>query len=204
MLFALLSFGTIAMRSTQEDISNAGNISHVQQARYLAEVGLHHASALFQQQGTYLLAQRRPREVITLTQDGLVRYWLPNLNDPNAPEALQRELRTPPFPALTEGPAPVSLARSRVPSYEVRVEGFSDAGAPPGQELSQSDLGTTPQRFCLAHFTSRGVISSQANPEETTKALDEAAWRASLEVHVERSLKAGLTIGPLLLSRCGP
>lgn len=203
-LFALLSLGTIAMRSTQQDIANAGNIKRVKQARALAEIGLQHAATLLQQQGSYLLNLRRPREVMTLRQDGLVRYWLPNAADPEAAEVLQREVRTPPFPALTEGPSPLDLAPSRVPSYEVRVSGLLDAGAPPGQELSQGDLGTPQQRFCLVELTSSGVISSTAEPERTSLELDERAWRTSLQLHVEQSLKASLTVGPFLISRCGP
>jgi len=203
-LFGLLSLGLIAMRSAQDDVANAGNIRRTKQAQYLAEVGLHHAATLLQQQGNYLLSQRGPREYLTITQSGVVRYWLPNPVDPEAAPTLQKELNTPPFPALIEGPSPLELGALRVPSYEVRVEGFSDAGAPPGQEISQDDLGTPQQRFCLLQFSSRGFIASQDNPEATSQALGELAWRASLVLHVERQLKAGLVVGPFLIPACGP
>jgi len=203
-LFGLLSLGIIAMRSAQEDIASAGNLRGSKQAQYLAEIGLHHASTLLQQQGSYLLSQRGPREYMTLTQRGLLRYWLPNPVDPEAAPSLQRELNTPPFPALIEGPNPLDLSVTRVPSYEVRIEGFADAGAPPGQEISQEDLGTPRQRFCLIQLSARGFIASQENPGDTQQALNELAWRASLTLHVEHQLKAGLVFGPFLIQSCGP
>lgn len=202
-LFGLLSLGLIAMRSAQDDIASAGNLRRTKQAQYLAEVGLHHAATLLQQQGNYMLSQRGPREYMTLTQRGTVRYWLPNPLDPEAAPTLQRELNTPPFPALVDGPDPLGLSATRVPSYEVRIEGFADAGAPPGQEISQDDLGTPRQRFCLIQLSARGFIASQENPEDTRQVLNELAWRASLTLHVEHQLKAGLVFGPFLIQSCG-
>lgn len=202
-LFGLLSLGLIAMRSAQDDIANAGNIRRNKQAQYLAEVGLHHAATLIQQQGNYLLNQRGPKEYLTITQNGVVRYWLPNPIDPEAAPSLQRELNSPPFPALIDGPDPLDLSAFRVPSYEVRIEGFRDAAPPPGQESSQDDNGTTKQIFCLIQLSARGFIASQENPNETSQSQNELEWRTSLTLHVEYQLKAALIFGPFLIPSCG-
>ena len=201
--FALLGLGALSLRSSHQDVSSAGNLRRVKQARYVAEVALHHAVALMQQQGSYLMSLRRPNEVLFVQSDGLVRFALPplNLGDPYRP---QREVMTLPFPAFTEGPDPLNLGAGRIPSYEVRVDGFADGGAPPGQELSQSDLGTPRQRFCVMQFTATGFVASAPLPSATTRASDEGAWRASLELVAEQQLKAGVVVGPFLISSCAP
>ena len=201
--FALLGLGALSLRSSHQDVSSAGNLRRAKQARYVAEVGLHHAVALLQQQGSYLMSLRRPGEALFVQSDGEVVFALPplNLGEPYRP---QRTVETLPFPALVEGPDPLNLGAGRVPSYEVRVDGFSDGGAPPGQELSQSDLGTPRQRFCVMQFTATGYVSSTPLPSSTTRAADEGAWRASLELVAEHQLKAGVVVGPFLISSCAP
>jgi len=201
--FALLGLGALSLRSSHQDVSSAGALRRATQARYVAEVGLHHAAALMQQQGSYLMGLRRPGEALFVQSDGLVRYALPplNLGDPYRP---QRQVQGSPFVALSEGPAPLNLGPGRVPSYEVRVDGFADGGAPPGQELGQSDLGTPRQRFCVMEFTATGYVASTPLPTPTARAADEDAWRASLELVAEQQLKAAVVVGPFLISSCAP
>ena len=50
VLFALLGLGLLSMRHTYQDMSSAGNLRRAKQARYIADIGVHHALTLFQQQ----------------------------------------------------------------------------------------------------------------------------------------------------------
>ena len=193
VLFALISLGLLSLRFTYQDMSSAGNLRQAKQARYVAELGLHHAITLMQQQGNYLLRLRQGNEYLVIKSDGVIDYYRRN----NAGVAnKQRSIDLPPFPALNEGPTALGSIKTRVPSYEIKVEGITQGTAPSGQELSQSDLGTTRQHFCLMHFSARGFIAEQTLPKLNPNELSDEEWKASLELVAEHRLKAALTLGP--------
>ena len=89
-----------------------------------------------------------------------------------------------------------------MPSYEVRIEGITDGTPPPGQELSQSDLGTPRQSFCLIQVSSRGYLSQLELPEGNVELLTDQEWRTSAELIAEHKVKAALTVGPFMIQSC--
>ena len=199
VLFALMGLGMLSLRFTHQEISSAGNLRQAKQARYVAEIGLHHVITLLQQQGNYLLNIRQNGEFMQIKSDGTVEYYS---RDNAGVEKKQRSINLPAFSAFAEGPAALGLTQNRVPSYEIRVDGITDGPTPPGQELSQSDLGTPRQSFCLVHFNARGYIAESTFPETQRDQMNEETWRASLELLAEHRLKAGVIIGPFLIPGC--
>ena len=198
VLFALISLGLLSLRFTYQDISSAGNLKQAKQARYVAELGLHHAITLMQQQGTYILRSRQGPESLVIKSDGIVDYYR---RDQAGVIVKQRSLNLGQFPALTDGPAPLGMS-NRVASYEITLEGITEGTAPSGQELSQSDLGTARQHFCLVQFSARGFVAEQTLPNLNRDQITEEAWRRSLDLVAEHRLKAALTLGPFMVSSC--
>ena len=199
VLFALISLGLLSLRSTHQEVSSAGNLRQAKQARYVAELGLHHAITLLQQQGSYLLGLRQSGENLLIDSNGDVTYFSSNADDE---DVIRRSLNLPRFPAVRSGPGLLGIVQNRIPSYEVRIEGITAGPPPPGQELSQSDLGTPKQHFCLVHFSSRGFIATNNLPRLNRDELSERAWRASLELVAEHRIKAGVVLGPFLIPSC--
>jgi hypothetical protein len=199
VLFALMGLGLLSMRHTYHDMSSAGNLRRAKQARFIAEVGANHAITLMQQQGSYLLGLRQPNDILELNHLGVLSYI--SINNAGI-EALRMQINTPPLNAFDQGPKPVGELVSQVPSYEVRIEGITDGTPPPGQELSQSDLGTPRQSYCMIQVTSRGYLSRAALPEENSEALTEEQWKAAAELVAEHRVKAALTVGPFMIQSC--
>jgi hypothetical protein len=199
VMFALMSLGLLSLRFTHQDMSSAGNLRQSKQARYVAELGLHHAITLMQQQGNYLLRTRQGPEYLVIKSNGDVDFYKRNAAGDTIK---QRTIQLPIFPALTEGPKPLGLIQNRIPSYEIKVEGFSAGTAPAGQELSQSDLGTPRQHFCLMHFSARGFITEQSLSQLNREDMNEEEWRRSLDLVAEHRLKSAITLGPFLISSC--
>ena len=46
VLFALMGLGLLSMRHTYQDMSSAGNLRRTTQARFIAEMGVHHTLTL--------------------------------------------------------------------------------------------------------------------------------------------------------------
>lgn len=199
VMFALLSLGLLSMRHTFQDVSGAGNLKRAKQARYVAEVGAHHAATLLQQQGSYLLALRQPGDLLEVDSLGRIRYISRN---PAGVEQVRHIVETDPFPALIQGPAPLGDVGTHIASYRVRVEGITDGPPPPGQELSQSDLGTPRQSYCLIQLSSRGYAARTSLPENEREALTEEQWLQAAEGVAEHQIKAALTVGPFIIPGC--
>ena len=199
VLFALLGLGLLSMRHTYHNMSSAGNLRRAKQARYIAEIGAHHAITLLQQQGSYLLNLRQANDILELNHLGVMSYITRN----NAGvETLRMQVNTIPMEVFTQGPDPLGSLLSQVPSYEVRIEGITDGTPPPGQELSQSDLGTPRQSFCLIQVSSRGYLSQLELPEGNVELLTDQEWRTSAELIAEHKVKAALTVGPFMIQSC--
>ena len=199
VLFALLGLGLLSMRHTYHNMSSAGNLRRAKQARYIAEIGAHHAITLLQQQGSYLLNLRQANDILELNHLGVMSYITRN----NAGvETLRMQINTTPMEVFTQGPEPLGALISQVPSYEVRIEGITDGTPPPGQELSQSDLGTPRQSFCLIQVSSSGYLSQLELPEGNVELLTDQEWRASAELIAEHKVKAALTVGPFMIQSC--
>lgn len=199
VLFALLGLGLLSMRYTYHDMSSAGNLRRAKQARFIAEVGAHHALALIQQQGSYLLNLRRPNDVLELNHLGVLSFI--SRNNVGV-ETLRMQINTTPLNAFEQGPEPLGSLTQQVPSYEVRIEGITDGIPPPGQELSQSDLGTPRQSFCMVQVTSRGYLSRSELPEHNNEALTDEQWRFAADLIAEHRVKAALTLGPFMIQSC--
>ena len=199
VLFALLGLGLLSMRYTYHDMSSAGNLRRAKQARFIAEVGAHHALALLQQQGSYLLNLRQPNDVLELNHLGILSFI--SRNNVGV-ETLRMQVNTTPLNAFEEGPKPLGGLVSQVPSYEVRIEGITDGVPPPGQELSQSDLGTPRQSFCMVQVTSRGYLSQSELPEHDNAALTDEEWKTNADLVAEHRVKAALTLGPFMIQSC--
>lgn len=199
VLFALIGLGLLSMRHTYQDMSSVGNLRRATQARFIAEMGAHHAITLLQQQGSYLLGLRQPGDLLELDSLGVLSYV--NRNAAGV-ENVRQQLNTPPFPGLTDGPAPLGEVRSQRASYRVRVEGITDGPPPPGQELSHSDLGTPRQSYCLIQVSSRGYLSRLDLPENERENLTESEWRAAARDVAEHRVKVAITVGPFMIQGC--
>jgi hypothetical protein len=199
VLFALLGLGLLSMRHTYQDMSSVGNLRRATQARFVAEMGAHHAITLVQQQGSYLLGLRQPGDLLELNSQGLLSYINRN---PAGIENVRQQLNTPPFPGLTEGPTPLGELRSQHASYRVRIEGITDGPPPPGQELSQTDLGTPRQSYCLIQVSSHGYLSRLDLPETERANLTEGEWRAAARDVAEHRVKVAITVGPFMIQGC--
>ena len=199
VLFALLGLGLLSMRHTYQDMSSAGNLRRAKQARYIADIGAHHAITLLQQQGSYLLSLRQPDDILELNHLGVMKYISRN---PAGIETPRMQIHTTPFNALNNGPSPLGDLVSQRPSYEVRIEGITDGPPPPGQELSQSDLGTPRQSYCMFQINSRGYLSTVELPEHDNESLTDEQWRAAAELVSEHRIKAALTLGPFMIQSC--
>ena len=199
VMFALLGLGLLSMRHTYHDMSSAGNLRRAKQARFIAEVGAHHAITLLQQQGSYLLSLRQANDILELNHLGALKYISRNQV---GIETLRTQVQTTPLNAFTQGPEPLGTLLRQVPSYEVRIEGITDGPAPPGQELSQSDLGTPRQSYCLIQVSSRGYLSQQELPEADNAALTDDEWKAASEMVAEHRVKAAITVGPFMINSC--
>ena len=199
VLFALLGLGLLSMRHTYQDMSSAGNLRRAKQARYIADIGVHHALTLFQQQGSYLLSLRQPNDVLELNHLGVLKFISRN---PAGVETPRMQIETVPLRALSEGPAPIGDLVSQRPSYEVRIEGITDGPPPPGQELSQSDIGSPRQSYCMIQVNSRGYLSRLELPEHSNEELTEEQWREAAELVSEHRVKAAVTLGPFNIQSC--
>ena len=199
VLFALLGLGLLSMRHTYQDMSSAGNLRRAKQARYIADIGAHHALTLFQQQGSYLLSLRQPNDILELNHLGVLKYISRN---PAGVETPRMQIETTPINIFDEGPSPLGDLVSQQPSYEVRIEGIIDGPPPPGQELSQSDLGTPRQSYCMLQLNSRGYLSRIELPEHNNEELTEAQWREAAELVAEHRVKAAVTLGPFMIQSC--
>lgn len=199
VLFALLGLGLLSMRHTYQDMSSAGNLRRAKQSRYIADVGAHHALTLMQQQGSYLLSLRQPNDILLLNHLGVLKYITRN---PAGVEVSRMSIETSPLNAFAWGPAPLGDLVSQVPSYEVRIEGIIDGPAPPGQELSQSDLGTPRQSYCMFQINSRGYLSRLELPEHNNENLTDVQWREAAELVAEHHVKAAVTLGPFMIQSC--
>lgn len=199
VLFALLGLGLLSMRHTYQDMSSAGNLRRAKQARYIADIGAHHATTLLQQQGSYLLSLRQPDDILELNHLGIMKYISRN---PAGIETPRMQIQTTPLNALNNGPSPLGDLVSQRPSYEVRIEGITDGPPPPGQELSQSDLGTPRQSYCMFQMNSRGYLSTVELPEHDNESLTDEQWRAAAELVSEHRIKAALTLGPFMIQSC--
>ena len=199
VLLALLGLGLISLQYTHQDLSSAGNLRQSKQARYVSEVGLHHAITLMQNQGAYLLTQRQPDEFLVLTSTNEVRYML---RAQNGDESQRLVLNLPPFLAFDDGPPPLGRVQSLVPSYQVRIDGITQGPTPPGQELSVTDLGTPQPLFCLVHFNAYGYISPEPLPNLLQQEIGQEAWKANFERIAEQHIKAAVVLGPFLIPSC--
>ena len=199
VLFALLGLGLLSMRHTYQDMSSVGNLRRTTQARFIAEMGAHHAITLIQQQGNYILGIRQPGDLLELNSQGLLSYISRN---PAGIENVRQQINTQPFPALTEEPSPLGDIGSQIPSYRVRIEGITNGPPPPGQELSQSDLGTPQQSYCMIQLSSYGYLSRLDLPETERVKLTWAEWRAAASDVAEHRVKVGITLGPFIIQSC--
>ena len=199
VLLALLGLGLISLQYTHQDLSSAGNLRQSKQARYVSEIGLHHAITLMQSQGAYLLAQRQPDEFLILTSTNEVRYML---RAQNGEESQRLVLNLPPFLAFDDGPSPLGRVQSQVPSYQVRIDGITQGPPPPGQELSVTDLGTPQPLFCLIQFNAYGYIAPEPLPNLLQQEVGQEDWKANFERIAEHHTKAAVVLGPFLIPSC--
>lgn len=199
VLFALTSLGLLSMRHTVQDVSSAGNLRRAKQARYVAEMGAHHAATLIQQQGTYLLSLRQPNDLLEIDNLGNVRFIARNVA---GIEQVRHIVQTGEFEGLIDGPAPLGNLGTQVPSYRVRIEGITDGPPPPGQEMSQSDLGTPKQSYCLIQLSSRGYVARIDLPQNEREQLTQEQWLRAAESIAEHQIKAALTVGPFMIQGC--
>lgn len=199
VLFALLGLGLLSMRHTYQDMSSAGNLRRATQARFVAETGAHHAITLLQQQGSYLLNIRRPGDVLELNSQGLLTYIHRNAA---GIENVRQQLNTEPFTGLTEGPSPLGELRGQRASYRVRIEGITDGPPPPGQELSQTDLGTPRQSYCLVQVSSYGYLARVDLPQNERDQLTDDEWLTAATDVAEHRVKVAITLGPYMIQGC--
>lgn len=178
VLFALLGLALLAMRSSTQSIAGSGNMRMTKQARYVAEVGLYHAMTLLAQEGDNLLRLREadPLSTIEVRSDGLVRILDKDGNQ------LGQQAR--PAPDLLDDA--LGDYAGVVPSYRVRVEGFTRAAPPAGFGAGEGN-----ELFCAMSFTATGFLADDALPEK--EALDGVATDTQFAEH---RVKAGVVLGP--------
>jgi hypothetical protein len=153
-----------------------------------------------QNQGAYLLTQRQDNEFLVLTSTNEVRYMH---RAPNGEETQRSVLNLPPFPVFEEG-SPSSLGRvqTQIPSYQIRIDGITQGPPPPGQELSNTDLGTPQPQFCLIHFNAYGYIAPTSLPLLLQQEAGAEEWQNSFEQIAEHHIKAAVVLGPFLIPNC--
>jgi len=152
ILFAMLGLGMLAMRSATQNIAGSGNLRLAKQARYVAEVGLHHAIKLMEVETDAILLgrSRAGGGVVTVNSAGNVKN--------KDGEAITVALGAPPVLSV-EPPALGAFQAALVPSYEVTLDGFK-AINPVGNSGGGGQAG-----FCRVEYTSRGFVASEALPD---------------------------------------
>ncbi len=199
IILALTLIGIVSVRNAQQENTGSGNYKNTKQAYYVAELGINHVITLLQQQGDYLLGQRLDNEYFEVDSNGKLQFYQHTpINKINLPTK-QINLSSSPF--LNQGPKPLG-SLGLVPSYKVRVEGFTPAPPPSGQELSMDGSGTRP-KFCLIEFTAQGFIAPTALPEmPKTGVITDINYRTNVEQVIEQRVKAAVILGPFLSNIC--
>jgi hypothetical protein len=194
ILFAMLSLGLLAMRSTTQNMAGAGNLRLNKQARYVAEVGLYHAITLMQQEGAILMGLRaRAVNRLQIDSTGAVRSVNGQGNEEQAVERAAPQV-------LAAGPAPLGphMAADLKTSYRVTVDGFSPGPAPAGYD--KEELARNGEVFCLMHFSSRGFVANADGPPGS----GELQGRNAADRYAEHGLEAAVVLGPFASDACRP
>lgn len=168
ILFAMLGLGMLAMRSATQNIAGSGNLRLNKQARYVAEIGVHHALRLARDKTEALLGARASDQTIEVDSAGAVKKVRDDVKDdiegmPGAPAVLAVE--------------PASLGAFQVgivPSYRVTIDGFVPVAAASGA-VGEVD--------CQMSFTSQGFVASEALPADLA-AIDPEARFATYTIRV--------------------
>lgn len=194
ILFAMLGLGLLAMRSSTQNIAGSGNLRMNKQARYIAELGLHHAITLMQQDGENLLRLRGLRTDSHLVIDSAGRVAA--VDDAGDEVA---NLARPAPSLLAAGPEALGQfggGSGLVPSYRVRVDGFT-----PGPPMAGFGLHETKREaradFCLMHFTAEGFVASTALPDQ-----EQLNAESGDERFAEHRVSAALVLGPYAGGTC--
>lgn len=194
ILLAMTGLGLMAMRTSTETIAASGNLRLAKQARYVAETGLYHVMTLMAEEGEAILAMRDSNNsIIDVDSAGAIQVrHMPNPDFDLGPAGN----RAPPdFFAAGLPPALGLFGQTTglVPSYTVRIEGFTIAPTPPEQELGDEDTNG----YCLLQFTSRGFIADVALP--TVAQFDDVNRE---QTFAESRIKGAIVLGPFNKSLC--
>ena len=187
-LFSMLALGLLALRGAHEGVSRAGNTRWSKQARQVAEMGLYHAMALFQQRGDLFFRQRRIGEWLELKSSGRLAFLT---RDDDGVFQEGREIPVGQLPALLDGPPLLGELQALVPSYRVRIESTQPAQPPPGNELNADSAGVAGPFYCLVHFLAVGYVASAPLPDQLS-----LQTRLAMEHFSESRIHASITLGP--------
>jgi hypothetical protein len=198
VIASLSLIGMWSLRNAQQENIGAGNGKAIKQAKMVSEIGLHHIITFIQQQGEFILAQRLDGEYIEIDSTGKVQFYKRNAVGVDLPT---RQVQVAPSPMLNQGPK--ALGNSpQIASYRVRIEGFTPAPPPSGQELSMDGSGNRP-KFCLMEFNARGFVAPTALPDMPKNGVaTDLNYLSNVEQVIEQRTKAAVVLGPFLSNLC--
>ena len=197
---AMISMGLLALTSTQYETASAGSLLRIAHAEQLADIALHHATTLMQQQGTMILNTRTADQRMKLLSDGSIQFinYTPATNTEN----IGNTLNFPAFPMLSESTPLLGDLGGVAPRYEVRIAVLSEGTPPAGQEIAINDIGAPPLRYCMIQFTATASIAHPDLPPLPLDELNDEQRKQALDSRVEYQLSAALTLGPFLIPSC--
>ncbi|MBU1429921.1 hypothetical protein KKF91_05085, partial [Myxococcota bacterium] len=137
-------------------------------ARYVAELGLHHAMTLMHRSGDRLLKDaRRDDYTTTLEIDSTGRVTALKGED----VANSLNVTPPNLASEAGGGRPLGQLGGLVPSYRVRIDGFKFL--PRTQANDAKAALSSGEGDCIMHFSARGYIADKALPTDEELSDDE-------------------------------
>jgi hypothetical protein len=194
ILFAMIGLGLLAMRTSTQNIAGSGNLRMNKQAQYIAELALHHAVTLMQQDGENLLRLRGLQTDAYLEVDSSGRVTAYNA----AGNQIAQQPRPAP-PLLGAGPTALGQfgqGSGLVPSYRVRIDGFTPGPPLPGYGMHETKRETRAD-FCLMHFSADGYVAAVALPTE-----EQLNAGGADERFAEHRVSAAIVLGPYAGGTC--
>ncbi len=165
VVFSMLALGLVAMRDATLNISGSGNQRMNKQARYVAELGLHHSMTLMNRMGSQILNRVRGpnyQSILLIESDGRVAAVRPE--DRDNPLGVWN---LPPPDLLDNALGHFGMQ----PSYRVEVDGFTfipDNVGNDGKAAMEGGEGR-----CMMHFTAHGYIANVVLPSPEQLDADE-------------------------------
>jgi hypothetical protein len=198
IILAMISLGMLALRTTKQNISGAGNLRMNKQARYIAETALYEAITFMNLSSDTVLQLRPATASVVLDSSGGVNP-VPVTYHPLVGAELEGPLwQGAGFMAASPGrPNPLGQygeGSGLQGSFEVTIDGFRPGAPSPGSTAPGPE---DTWGFCQMEFTARAYIADAALPD--LAALNSAQ---GVTRFAEYTMRAGLVLRVNDASRC--